>query len=106
MLADFVDLMSEKLSPCLPPMRDIQHHIDLVTGSSLPNRLVYHLSPKESDKLLKRGYIRESMSPCVVPALLVLKNDGSLHMCADSRAFDQIMVKYRFLIPCLDDMLD
>jgi hypothetical protein len=105
-LTDFGDLMLEKISYCLPPMRDIQHHIDFVPGSSLPNQPAYQHSPKKSKELLKRGYVRESMSSCVVPTLLVPKKDGSWRMCVNSRAINRIIMKYRLLIPRLDDMLD
>jgi len=32
----------------LPPERDIQHHIDLILGSILPNKAAYHLHRKET----------------------------------------------------------
>ena len=38
-LDDFVDMVPDELPSELPPLRDIQHVIDLVRGSQLPNLL-------------------------------------------------------------------
>jgi hypothetical protein len=94
-------------------MRRIEHQIDLIPRATLPNRAIYSTNPEESKKiqrqvqdLLNRGYVRESLSPCAVPLLLVPKKDGTWRMCVDCRAINNITILYHHPIPRLDDMLD
>jgi hypothetical protein len=92
LLQEFKDVFSAAIPPGLPLLRGIEHQIDLIPGASLPNRAAYRTNPKEMkeiqpqvQELLNIGYVYESLSPCVVPVILVPKKNGTWHMCVDCR---------------------
>jgi hypothetical protein len=113
LLQEFKDVFPAEIPPGLPPLRGIEYQIDLILSASLPNRAVYRSNLEEMkeiqrqvQELLDNGYVRESLSPCAVPVILVPKKNGTWHMCVDCRAINNITIRYRFPIPRLDDMLD
>jgi len=110
---EFAKVASKELPGELPPLHNIQHAIALVPSSQLPNLPCYRLNPSEEaelnrqvQELFSKGFVRHSMSPCTISALLTPKKDGSWRMCVNSRAINKITVKYRLLIPRLEDILD
>ena len=54
MINEFADVFPEDLPDQLPPMRDIQHAIDLVPGASLRNLSHYRMNPTEHAELKKQ----------------------------------------------------
>lgn len=79
-LAKFPDVFPDDLPDGLPPLRYINHHIDLLPEAALPNRSHYRMSSSEHEELRRqveelvaKGFLRESLSPCTVPALRIPK---------------------------------
>ena len=84
LLQDFEDVFPRETPAGLPPIQGIEHQIDLIPGAALPNRPPYRTNPEETkeiqrqvQELLDKGFVRESLSPCAVPVILVPKKDGS-----------------------------
>ena len=89
-LQDFAAVFPTESPDVLPPDRSIQHFINFVPGSTLPNLPHYRLNPTQSaelqrqvEDLLHRGLIRESHSPCAIPVVLAPKKDGTWRLCID-----------------------
>ena len=61
---------------------------------------------KHLEELLDKGFIRPSTSPWGAPVLFVKKKDGSLRLCIDYRQLNRIIVKNKYPLPRIDDLLD
>ena len=48
---EFKEIIANDLPKGLPPMRSISHQIDLIIGSSLPNKEIYRMTPVESEEV-------------------------------------------------------
>jgi flagellar biosynthesis GTPase FlhF len=101
LLQEYEDVFPEETPHGLPPIRGIEHQIDFVPGATIPNRPAYRSNPEETkelhrqvSELLEKGHVRESMSPCAVPVLLVPKKDGTWRMCVDCRAINNVTVNH------------
>jgi hypothetical protein len=113
LLEEFIDIVVEELPRSLPPIRSVSHHIDLIPGAIFPNKSTYRLMPQENEEvnrqvqdLFNKSLVRESLSSCVVPTVLSLKNNRTWRMCTDSRVINKITIKYKFPLPRMDDVMD
>jgi hypothetical protein len=99
--------------PGFPPKREIDFSIDLVPGASPVSKTPYIMSTPELkelqmqlEELLKKGYIRPSVSPWGAPILFVKKKDGTLRLCIDFRQLNKATVKNKYPLPRIDDLFD
>jgi len=78
LLKEFGDVITKDTPHRLPPLRRIKHQIDLIPGASLPNKPTYRSNLEETkeiqrqvESLMEKGWVREILSPCVMPVILV-----------------------------------
>ena len=84
LLDKYEGLISEGMPKSLPPIRDISHCIDFIPEATLPNKSAYKMTPQQNEEiarqvkeLLDSSLIVKSLSPCVVPAILAPKKEGT-----------------------------
>ncbi|GJR65636.1 putative nucleotidyltransferase, ribonuclease H [Tanacetum coccineum] len=97
----------------LPPRREVDHTMELETGSKPPAKALYRMPLPELEELRKQlkelmdaGYIRPSKAPYGAPVLFQRKKDGSLRMCIDYRALNKVTIKNKYHIPLIADLFD
>ncbi|XP_010692877.2 uncharacterized protein LOC104905919 [Beta vulgaris subsp. vulgaris] len=109
---EFLDVFPGDL-PGLPSHRVVDFHIDLVSGATPISRASYRMAPaemaelkKQLEELLKKDYIRPSVSPWGAPVLFVKKKDGTKRLYIDYQGINKITIRNRYPLPRIDELFD
>jgi hypothetical protein len=109
---DFPDVFPEELLG-MPPDREVEFVIDLLPGTAPISKQPYRMSVEELKELKKQltelqeaGYIQPSSSPWGASVLFVQKKDGSQRMCVVYRSLNDVTMKNKYLLPCIEDLFD
>jgi hypothetical protein len=101
------------IPPGVPQDRGFEHIIELEAGAKPVITTPYRHPKKYKDEidkaikeLLDMGHIRPSSSPFASSVVLVKKKDGTMRMCIDFYALNIKMIKNRYPIPRIDELLD
>ncbi|MCO5609714.1 hypothetical protein L7F22_063946 [Adiantum nelumboides] len=113
-LNQFQDVFIDDIPRELPPKSgDDDHMIELILGSSPPNKPPYRVSQAQQEEIMRqvnelveKGMVKPSSSPFCSPVLLVQKKYGTYHMCVDYKALNRITIKNRFFVPRVEDLFD
>ena len=112
-LRRFADVMPPELPKKLPPRRQMDHQIELVSGLRPPAQAPYRMTTpelielrKQLTELLDAGLVQPSKAPYGAPMLFQKKQDESLRMCVDYRALNKVTIKNKYLIPFATELFD
>ncbi|KAI3470592.1 hypothetical protein Pfo_027255 [Paulownia fortunei] len=97
------DVMPNELPKKLPPRREVDHRIELESGTKPSAMAPYRMAPpkleelqRQLTELLDTGWIQPSKAPYGAPVL----------MCVDYRALNKVTIKNQYPIPLIADLFD
>ena len=95
----------------MPTRKVWDHTIDFKEIFKPQKRRIYLLFKNEKEKnfmedQLKKGYIRPSKSPQILPVFFVQKKDGSKRIVIDYCNLNDQTVKNNYLLPLITDLID
>lgn len=106
---EFNDVFPHDLPPSLPLVHQ-GHQLEIKLEHNVPPvyRPLYKMSPlefeeakKQTQSMLKDGFIQPSDSSYGSPVLFILKKDGGIRFYIDKK-----IVKNRYSLPLLEEMFD
>jgi hypothetical protein len=95
------------------PDRYIEFVIELKPGTAPIYKTPFRMITPElaelkehSKELLEKGFIPPSSSPWGAPMIFVRKKDGTMRLCVDYHALNEVNLKNKYPLPRIDDLFD
>jgi hypothetical protein len=111
-VCDYPDVFPEEL-PGMPPDRDVEFVIDLLPGTAPISKRLYRMSSDQLQELkaqikelMGKGFIHASSSPWGATVIFVGKKDGTRRMCVDYRSLNDVTIKNKYPLSCIEDLFD
>jgi len=109
----FGQVFSEEGFAQLPNWKPWNHAIELVSGAEAKGCKVYPISVSEQLELdrfltenLKTGHICLSKSPIASPLFFIKKKDSSLQLVQDYQMLNDMMVKNKYPLPLISELVN
>ena len=106
LLKKFGDVFPKDPPHGLPPLRGIEHQIDLMPRVSIPNSSSYRSnlegrkeSQRQVESLMEKGWVRKSLSPCDMLIVMVNRTLSQLLRCLlgkNLKAWEQCLPYAKF----------